>query len=72
VTPESIRPAAEAAQDPDTRRRVCDVDFYLGVHALEKGTREEARKLLQAAADGCPASAPEAGFAKSELKRIKT
>jgi hypothetical protein len=71
LKPEAIRPAAEAATDPATRRRrVCDVDFYLGVYALEKGAAEEARKLLQAAADGCPASAPEATFAKSELERL--
>jgi hypothetical protein len=37
---------------------------------LQKGAADEARKLLQAAADGCPDSAPESGFAKSELKRI--
>ena len=73
LRPEAIRAAAEAVTDPATRRRrVCDVDFYLGVYALEKGSTDEARKLLQAAADGCPASAPEAGFAKSELKRIKS
>jgi lipoprotein NlpI len=54
----------------DSRRRLCDVDFYLAEYALEKGSSEEGRKLLQAAADGCPATALEYGFAKAELKRL--
>jgi tetratricopeptide (TPR) repeat protein len=70
---DTIRPAAEAEPDPSTRRRrICDVDFYLGLYALEKGSTDAAQKLLQSAADNCPASAPEAGFAKSELARIKS
>ncbi len=71
IDPDAIRPAAEAEPDPETRRRhVCDVDFYLGVYALEKGATGQGRTLLQSAVDNCPASAPEAGFARSELKRI--
>jgi lipoprotein NlpI len=71
LAPEKIRDVAAGSADQDVRRRrLCDVDFYVGEHALEKGSSEEGRRLLQAAADGCPATAPEYGFAKAELKRL--
>ena len=71
LAPEKIRAVAEGSADPDVRRRrLCDVDFYVGEYTLEKGSSEEGRKLLQAAADGCPATALEYGFAKAELKRL--
>jgi hypothetical protein len=71
LAPEKIRAVAEGSSDRDVRRRrLCDVDFYVGEYTLEKGASEEGRKLLQAAADGCPATALEYGFAKAELKRL--
>jgi tetratricopeptide (TPR) repeat protein len=71
LAPEKIRAVAEGSADQDVRRRrLCDVDFYVAEHALEKGSSEEGRRLLQAAADGCPATALEYGFAKAELKRL--
>lgn len=71
LAPEKIRAVAEGSADQDVRRRrLCDVDFYLGEYTLEKGSSEQGRKLLQAAADGCPATALEYGFAKAELKRL--
>jgi tetratricopeptide (TPR) repeat protein len=73
TTPEAVRAAAEREADPGLRqKKLCDADFYLAEYQLEKGAPDEARKLLQAAADGCPASARESWFAKSELKRIKS
>lgn len=36
---------------------------------LEQGVREDAHKLLQAAAENCPISAPATAFAKAELTR---
>ena len=66
----ALRAVAAEGDEKTQRLQACHADFYLGVYALEKGPADEARKLLQAAADGCPASAPEAGFAKSELGRI--
>jgi lipoprotein NlpI len=59
------------AGDPALRaKRLCDADFYLGEYQPEKGAADEARKLFQAAVAGCPASAREAAFARSELKRL--
>lgn len=71
TTPEAVRAAAESPADPEVRRRrICDADFYIAEYLLEKGTTDEARKLLAAAADGCPPTAREAGFAAAELKRV--
>jgi hypothetical protein len=71
TTPEVVRTAAEAQTDPQVRlRHVCDADFYLAEYYFEKGASDEARKLLQAAADRCPTSAREGAFAKAELKRL--
>jgi tetratricopeptide (TPR) repeat protein len=71
LTPWSVRAAAQATSDPEIRRRrICDVDFYLAQYSIEKGAPDEARTLLQAAADNCPVSARESGFAKAELKRL--
>jgi tetratricopeptide (TPR) repeat protein len=70
-TPEAVRAAAEQETDPARRaKRLCDADFYLAEYQWEKGAIDEARRLFQAAAAGCPASAREAGFAKAELQRV--
>ena len=72
TTPAAVRAAAEASTDADTRqRRLCDANFYIAVLHLEKKRQaDEARTLLQAAADECPATARERAFAKAELKRL--
>jgi tetratricopeptide (TPR) repeat protein len=72
TTPAAVRTAAEAVTDADVRkRRLCDANFYIAELYLEKKRRtDEARTLLQAAADECPASARERAFAKAELKRL--
>jgi len=73
TTPAAVPAAAEATSDPDLRRRrICDADFYLAEYYREKGANDDVRGLLQAAADGCPASAREGGFAKADLKRLGT
>jgi tetratricopeptide (TPR) repeat protein len=71
TTPEAVRAAAESPADPEVRsKRICDADFYTAEYFLETGAADEARKLLAAAANGCPPTAREAGFAAAELKRV--
>ena len=71
ATPDSVRALAQSSPDPEARqRRICDADFYLGEYALQKHSDDEARKLLHAAADQCPAAARERAFAAAELKRL--
>jgi hypothetical protein len=68
MTPEEVRAAAQAP-GADARHRACAADFYLAAYFNEKRP-DDARRLLQAAAEGCPVWAPERGFARAELKRL--
>ena len=70
-TPEAIRSAAEA--DPALRsKRSCEANFYLAEYRLEQNAPDDARRLLQLAADGCPPEQEESRLAKWELKRLKS
>jgi TPR repeat protein len=57
---EELRAAAAASADTESTRRgrLCDVEFHVGVHQLEKGVEAEARALLQSVAERCPTSDP--------------
>jgi len=71
TTPDVVWRAAETAPGAYKRRlRVCAADFYTAEYVLAKGARDDARRLLQSAIDGCPTAAPEATFAKAELQRL--
>lgn len=69
VTPDEVRAAAQAP-GRDARHRACAADFYLAAYFQEKRLDDDARRLLQAAAEGCPVWAAERGFARAELKRL--
>ena len=69
MTPEEVRAAAQAP-GRNARHRACTADFYLAAYFQEKRQDHDARRLLQAAADGCPVWAAERGFARAELKRL--
>jgi lipoprotein NlpI len=64
ATPESVR---RAAGDAD---QTCEANFYLGVFDLEKSARGDAKKLIAAAAQICPADMLEKAAAKAELARL--
>jgi tetratricopeptide (TPR) repeat protein len=69
-TPEAIASAAQSAADESMRRRrQCDADFYIATFHLQQHADADARPLLQAAAEGCPADSLEAQFAKVAMKR---
>ena len=69
MTPDEVR-AAATAPGRDARHRACAADFYLAAYHQEKRQDADARRLLQAAADGCPVWAAERGFARADLKRL--
>jgi tetratricopeptide (TPR) repeat protein len=72
ATPDALRAMADGEADPALRRqKSCETDFYLAEYALTKGEREDASRLLHAAAEECPEPAEEARLAKWELKRIQ-
>jgi tetratricopeptide (TPR) repeat protein len=69
--PAWVRETAAAATDEAVRRvRLCDADFYLAAYSVEKGKREEARRLYKAAADGCPPGTIGKFAAGAELTRL--
>jgi tetratricopeptide (TPR) repeat protein len=73
LTPADIRAAAAADGDAAARaQRACDAELYLGIYLADKGAREDAAKLLAAAAASCEAAPAQAGFAKAELARIQS
>jgi lipoprotein NlpI len=49
---------------------VCEVNFYAGELALAKNKKDEAVRLFQTAAAGCPAGLIEEVSAKAELKAL--
>jgi len=70
TTPAIVLAAAAATPGDFARRlRVCEANFYVAEFRLMKNDAAAARPLLQGAIDGCPAGAPEAGFARAELQR---
>jgi tetratricopeptide (TPR) repeat protein len=71
TSPEAVRAQAEAEPTADLRlRRLCDADFYLAQHHLQRQDASKAKPLLKSAADSCPKAATEQRFALAELKRL--
>jgi lipoprotein NlpI len=62
-----------AADDPDARKKkkqVCEANFYRGQWALRQDAKDEAVRLFQLAASGCPRDVDESFAAIAELKAL--
>jgi lipoprotein NlpI len=62
-----------SAKDPDpktARERQCEANFYVGKFALLKGSKDEAKRLLQFAARDCPRQFLESGAANADLRSL--
>ena len=62
-----------AADDPDAKTKkgqVCEANFFGGELALQRGQKDEARRLLGLAAGDCPKTFIEYDSAKAELKAL--
>jgi lipoprotein NlpI len=60
-----------AADNPDAnikKGQVCEANFFGGEFALQRGRKDEARRLLDLAAEDCPKTFIEYNSAKAELK----
>ena len=71
MTPQALLVAAD---DPDPfakKGRTCEANFYGGEWDLERGKKDEAARLLAAAAADCPRSFFEYGAANAELKALR-
>jgi tetratricopeptide (TPR) repeat protein len=64
---QSTETVMAAATRPAQR---CEANFYVGEWYLIRGNREQARELLQKAADGCAKTFYEHAAAVTELKRV--
>lgn len=64
TTPETVRHSASNADEN------CETDFYLGMFALEKNARDDAKKLIATAARECSADMLEKSAASAELARL--
>ena len=72
LTPDALR-AAASDPDPLARRgKICEVNFYMGEHALIQGKKDEAIKLFAAASSDCPLTWSDWESADAELKVLGT
>ena len=65
--------ALASADDPDPNTKkgqTCEVNFYSGELALQRGTKDEATNLFRLAAAGCPKGFVEYAAALAELKAL--
>jgi lipoprotein NlpI len=70
IAPDALLAAADNANAATRQAQVCEANFYGGELALLKGTKDEATKLLQAAAKNCPDPFLERVAANAELKAL--
>jgi lipoprotein NlpI len=70
IAPDALIAAADNPNAATKQAQVCEANFYGGELALLKGTKDEATKLLQAAAKDCPAPFLERMAANAELKAL--
>jgi lipoprotein NlpI len=71
MPPEAVLAAAD---DPDVKKKksqVCEANLYGGELALRQGAKDEAVRLFQLAASGCPRDANEWFAANAELKALR-
>ena len=70
LTPEQV---LSAADDPDQRKKkgqVCEANFYTAEFGLQRGSKEDARRLLEQAEADCPKIFVESRAASVELKAL--
>jgi lipoprotein NlpI len=72
-TPDAVMAIVEDTKKPEEKQsRLCQANFFIGLWKLQHGERDEAVRLLQQAAGGCPrySNNNELFAAKSELKLL--
>ena len=67
VTREQVLMAADDGDAKGRDSRICQANFFGGELAMQRGTREEAVRLLRLAAADCPNNLAERAAAKAEL-----
>lgn len=70
LTPEQALSAADNSDANWRKAQVCEVNFYTAELALQRGSKEDARRLLELAATDCPKYFVESLAAAVELKAL--
>ncbi len=70
LTPEAVLTAADTSDVKTKRGQVCEVNFYSGAVALQRGERKEAARLYGLAVSSCPEDFIERREANAELKAL--
>ena len=52
------------------RIRFCEANFYIGELSLQQGNKNDAARLFQLAAAGCPKGSNKSWAARAELKAL--
>ena len=68
ATPEQVLAAADDSDPKKKQRQVCEANFYTAELAMQRGSREDARRPLELAAADCPKTFVESWAAGRELK----
>jgi tetratricopeptide (TPR) repeat protein len=64
-----------SAKDSDpkkSRERLCEANFFVGQFALQRGSKEEAKRAFQIAARDCPRQFLERGAAAADLRALNS
>ena len=70
----TLADANAAAEDPNAaikKGQVCEASFYGGKLALQRGKKDDAKRLFELAAAECPRSFLEYGAANAELRTLR-
>jgi lipoprotein NlpI len=70
LTPEAVLAAADDPDAATKKGRLCEANFYGGELVLQRGAKDEAKRLLQLAATNCPKSFIEYEDANAQLKAL--
>jgi lipoprotein NlpI len=67
TTPEALLASAKDSDPKKSRERLCDANFFVGQLALQRGSKEEAKRAFQIVVRDCPPELLEMGAAAAEL-----
>src|SRR4029077_7023654 len=70
ITPADASTAADDRDIAIKKGQVCEVNFYGGRLAVQRGKKDDAKRLFELAAAECPRSFLEFGAANADLKAL--
>jgi tetratricopeptide (TPR) repeat protein len=70
TTQQTLFALAKASDPQKNRNQQCEANFFVGQFELQKGAKDEARRLLQLAERDCPRNFLEAHAARADLRAL--